>query len=65
MANSSMFVLPSKGRPAALQRAATVESKTGTYPSRIREPAVVGTPSVVMQSLSAIGTPWPASPPFR
>ena len=30
MANSSVFVLPSSGRPAAFTRAATVESKTGT-----------------------------------
>src|SRR5688500_4293398 len=30
IANSSMFVLPSRGRPASLQRAATVESNTGT-----------------------------------
>jgi hypothetical protein len=30
IANSSMFVLPRSGSPAALQRAATVESKTGT-----------------------------------
>ena len=30
IANSSVFVLPSSGSPAALQRAATVESKTGT-----------------------------------
>ncbi len=30
IANSSMFVLPSSGRPASRQRAATVESNTGT-----------------------------------
>jgi hypothetical protein len=30
IANSSVFVLPSSCKPAALQRAATVESKTGT-----------------------------------
>src|SRR5207244_12066231 len=30
IANSSVFVLPSSCSPAALQRAATVESKTGT-----------------------------------
>ena len=30
IANSSVFVLPSSCRPAALQRAATVESNTGT-----------------------------------
>jgi hypothetical protein len=30
IANSSMFVLPISGRPASRQRAATVESNTGT-----------------------------------
>ena len=30
IANSSVFVFPISGRPAALQRAATVASKTGT-----------------------------------
>ncbi len=30
MANSSMFVLPSAGKPACLTFAATVESNTGT-----------------------------------
>jgi hypothetical protein len=30
IANSSVFVLPSKDKPAARQRAATVESYTGT-----------------------------------
>ena len=62
IANSSRFVLPRSGSPAALQRAATVESKTGVYPTRIFEPAVVGMPFVVITSLSAIGTPSPRSP---
>src|SRR6478736_8333964 len=53
-ANSSVFVLPISGRPASLQRAATVESNTGTYPARILEPAVVSTPFVEITSLSAI-----------
>src|SRR5262249_17202254 len=57
IANSSVFVLPSSCRPAALQRAATVESNTGTYPSRIFDPAVVWTPFVEITSLSAIGPP--------
>src|SRR5215470_13926186 len=47
IANSSMFVLPSTGSPAALHLAATVESVTGMYPDRIFEPAVVSTPFVV------------------
>src|SRR5215212_1643144 len=57
IANSSMLVLPSSTVPAALSRAATVASYGGRQPSRIREPLVVGTPSVVTRSLSAIGTP--------
>src|SRR5919206_3963577 len=40
IANSSVLVFPSSVRPAALQRAATVASKIGTYPARIRDPAV-------------------------
>ena len=59
IANSSVFVLPSSGSPAVLHRAATVASKTGTYPSRMREPAVVSMPLVEITSLSAIGTPSP------
>ncbi len=60
IANSSVFVLPRSWRSASLQRAATVESKTGTYPARIFEPAVVSTPFVEMTSFSAIGTPSPS-----
>ena len=59
IANSSVFVLPSSERPALFTRAATVASKTGVYPLRIREPAVVSTPLVEMTSLSAIGIPSP------
>ena len=55
IANSSVFVLPSSVSPAPLHRAATVESKTGTYPERIFEPAVVSTPLVEITSLMAIG----------
>ena len=54
IANSSVFVFPSRRSPCSLQRAATVESYTGTYPARIFEPAVVSTPSVPITSLSAI-----------
>src|SRR5204863_6445088 len=62
IANSSVFVLPSSCSPAALQRAATVESNTGTYPFRIFEPAVVSTPFVDMLSLITTGSP-PFPPP--
>src|SRR5215208_7633869 len=57
IANSSMLVLPRIGRPAALSRATTVASYGGTQPSRIRDPQVVGSPSVTRTSLTAIGTP--------
>src|SRR5262249_30106932 len=60
IANSSMFVLPSTGSPAALQRAATVESATGMKPERIFDAAVVSTPFVEIRSFSAIGTPSPS-----
>ena len=59
IANSSVFVFPSSDRPAAFTRAATVASKTGVYPSRIREPAVVSIPFVEITSFSAIGMPLP------
>src|SRR6478752_5414207 len=57
IANSSMFVLPRIGSPAARTRATTVASYGGTQPSRIREPQVVGSPRVASTSLTAIGTP--------
>src|SRR4051794_36842016 len=57
IANSSMLVLPRMTTPAALRRAVTVASYGGRQPSRILDPQVVGTPSIVMTSLSASGTP--------
>src|SRR5919197_1412199 len=57
IANSSMLVLPRITTPALRSRAVTVASYGGTQPSRIFEPHVVGTPSVVRTSLSAKGTP--------
>ena len=57
IANSSMFVLPRIGIPAARSRETSVASYGGTQPSRIREPQVVGSPWVAMTSLTAIGTP--------
>ncbi len=57
IANSSMFVFPSRDSPRPRHRSATVASYTGTYPARIFEPAVVSTPAVEMRSLNAIGMP--------
>jgi len=48
--------------PAARSRAATVASCSGTKPFKMRLPAVVSRPAVVMLSLSATGTP--CSGPF-
>ena len=57
MANSSMLVLPRMTTSASFSRRVTVASYGGIQPSRILEPTVVGTPSVVKMSFSASGTP--------
>jgi hypothetical protein len=57
IANSSMFVLPRIGMPAARSRAVTVASYGDVQPSRIFDPQVVGMSVVVNTSLSAKGTP--------
>ena len=57
IANSSMLVLPTRMAPASHNLALTVDSYSGTNPSRIREQAVVATPSVQKMSLTATGIP--------
>ena len=57
MANSSRFVFPIITAPVASRRSTTVAEYGGTYPSRMREPAVVTTPFVPMMSLHAHGMP--------
>src|SRR5919106_1461648 len=57
MANSSQFVLPSRGVPAAFSRAQHVASYGGTYVLRICEPHVVVTPAVTNTSFRARGMP--------
>ena len=57
MANSSMLVLPRMIAPACFSRCVIVASYGGCQPSRMREPQVVGMPSVVKTSLTATGTP--------
>src|SRR3954464_15786605 len=57
IANSSMFVLPRIGMPAARNRAVTVASYGDVQPSRIFDPQVVGMSVVVNTSFSASGTP--------
>ena len=42
IANSSMFVLPTTTAPAARSRRTAVASYGLTYPSRMRDPQVVG-----------------------
>ena len=51
--------------PASLMRRVIVASYGGRQPSRIFEPAVVGSPSVTTTSFIASGTPasGPSSPP--
>ncbi len=65
MANSSRLVLPATSAPAARSRRTTVASYGDRYPSRIRDPQVVGWSSVTMLSLMAMATPasLPASRP--
>ena len=57
IANSSMFVLPRMIAPACFSRRVIVASYGGCQPSRMREPQVVGMPTVVNTSLTATGTP--------
>src|SRR5919201_4713627 len=57
IANSSWLVLPSRGAPASASFLTTVAVYGGRDPSRVREPAWLGTPSVQNRSLAAIGTP--------
>src|SRR5690348_9775153 len=57
IANSSWLVLPSSGAPASARCFTTVAVYGGRYPSRIFEPAWLGTPSVQNRSLTASGTP--------
>src|SRR4029077_28030 len=57
IANSSWLVFPSSLAPAPVTRETTVAVYGGSYPSRIRDPAWLGTPSVQNRSLTAIGTP--------
>src|SRR6516165_9578163 len=57
IANSSWLVLPSNGAPASNSCCTTVAVYGGRYPSRIRDPAWLGTPCVQNRSLTASGTP--------
>ena len=67
MANSSMLVLPTMTAPACRSRLVTVDSYGGCQPARMREPQVVGMPTVVNTSLTATGTPasGPSGSPWR
>src|SRR6188474_286123 len=58
IANSSRLVLPTMIAPARSRRSTTVALYGEMKPARIFEDAVVGTPTVHMLSLIAIGTPW-------
>src|SRR5918996_4353350 len=56
IANSSMLVLAAIIAPARRRRVTAVAVKGETYPSRIREPQVVGCSTVTMLSLRATGS---------
>src|ERR1700704_6043080 len=55
--NSGVFVLPTTIAPAALRRATTSASSSGTWCSEILLPHVVGMPLVGVRSLIDTGTP--------
>lgn len=57
IANSSRFVLPRIGMPAARSLLVRVASYGATQPSRIFDAQVVGMSVVVKMSFNAIGTP--------
>src|SRR6266851_2850737 len=57
IANSSWLVFASRLAPAPVRREMTVAVYGGRYPSRIRDPDWLGTPSVQKRSLTASGTP--------
>ncbi len=57
IANSSQFSFPSRTAPAASSLATAVQSYGGSYPCKIFDPAVAGTPRIVSTSLMPTGTP--------
>src|SRR6478672_5636736 len=57
IANSSWLVFASSPAPAAVNRDTAVAVYGGSYPSRMREPDWLGTPSVQNRSLTASGRP--------
>src|SRR3954454_553518 len=61
IANSSWFVLPSTWMPAFWRFSTLVAVEGGREPSRMREPAMLGTPLTQKRSLTAIGGWLPAS----
>src|SRR5579864_4497235 len=60
MANSSQLVLPTHTAPASNRRCTAVPVYGGLNPSRIRDAAVVSTPSTQRTSFSAMGMPQSA-----
>src|SRR5690242_9917059 len=61
----SQTVLPTIVPPASRMRVATVASTSGTYPSIVDAPFIIGTPARQILSLSAIRLPlsFPAAAP--
>src|SRR3954465_6225149 len=58
---SSQTALPATVAPASRRRRTIVASSRGTYPSKVAEPLVMGTPATAV--LSLIATVRPASGP--
>src|SRR5438477_7133072 len=65
IANSSWLVFASSPAPAAVRYETAVAVYGGRYPSRMREPDWLGTPSVQKRSLTASGRPARGREPFR
>ena len=57
IANSSWLVFASSAAPASPRRDTAVAVYGGRYPSRMREPAWLGTPATQKRSFTASGTP--------
>src|ERR1700691_535488 len=62
MQNDSQWTLPAISAPASRTHVTIVASKSGTKPSRVEEPFIIGTPASMILSFRA--TTLPLSLPF-
>src|ERR1700704_5154436 len=56
--NDSQWTLPAISAPASSMRVTIVASKSGTKPSSVDEPFIIGTPASMMLSFSATTLPF-------